>query len=147
MTDRLDAETRSSLMSRVRQKGTAPELAVRKLLRAASLRYRTHPKHLPGTPDVVLTEARVAIFVHGCFWHGHDRCKRGKLPEQNSDFWASKIARNRRRDRSAARQLRKRGWSVATVWECQLRNRGGLLARITRLVTRQKCLHKRGGAR
>jgi DNA mismatch endonuclease, patch repair protein len=127
-------------MSRVRQKGTAPEVAVRALLRSASVRYRTHAKTLPGTPDIILQDARVVIFVHGCFWHGHNRCSRGALPRQNVEFWSNKIAKNKRRDRAVSRQLRQRGWTVVTVWECRIQKQNVLLARILRLAAQQKTL-------
>lgn len=112
---------RSVLMARVRQKHTAPEWRVRRLLFSMGYRYRLHGSHLPGRPDILFAGRKKAIFVHGCFWHGHD-CSRGKIPKSNQEFWSAKIKRNRCRDRSVSSELRAAGWSVMTVWECMLRN-------------------------
>jgi len=117
-------------MARVRNKNTAPELTVRKALHAAGFRFRLHRKDLPGRPDIVLPRHRLAIFVHGCFWHGHD-CRRGKPPQDNADFWIDKIARNRERDATAGEALAQAGWSVATIWQCELKD--GLEPLIARL--------------
>ncbi len=107
-------------MSGIRGKNTKPELIVRKALFAQGFRYRLHVKSLPGKPDVVLPKYRTVIFVHGCFWHGHD-CRLFKLPASNRAFWRAKIRRNQENDRKAVRALRKDGWRVITVWECALR--------------------------
>ncbi|NNH61659.1 DNA mismatch endonuclease Vsr [Rhizobium laguerreae] len=121
MTDTLLPSDRSKLMSRVRNKDTGPELAVRRALHAAGFRFRLHRKDLQGRPDIVLPRHRVAIFVHGCFWHGHD-CRRGKLPQGNADFWAVKIGRNKARDAAAEEALTQAGWSVETIWQCELKS-------------------------
>jgi DNA mismatch endonuclease, patch repair protein len=112
---------RSRVMAAVRSRHTGPEMRLAALLRAAGVRYRRHAKDLPGTPDFVLAAFRTIVFVHGCFWHGHGACGKGtRLPVAHRGFWRRKIERNCARDRSAARRLRDRGWSVVTVWECRL---------------------------
>lgn len=121
MTDTISSTDRSKLMGRIRNKNTGPELAVRKALHAAGFRFRLHRRDLPGRPDIVLPRLRVAIFVHGCFWHGHD-CRRGKLPEDNAEFWVEKIDRNKARDVAAQATLSQAGWTVETIWQCQLKN-------------------------
>ncbi|PTD98317.1 very short patch repair endonuclease [Pandoraea apista] len=120
--DRLSTEHRSWLMSRVGAKNTAPELAVRKLLFSMGYRYRLHGKALPGRPDIVFPGRRKVIFVNGCFWHGHESCRYGRLPRSRIDFWADKIARNRERDSRNVEQLRQQGWRTLTVWQCELKN-------------------------
>lgn len=116
--DRLTPERRSEVMSRIPGKHTGPEMAVRRFLHAKGLRYRLHDKRLPGTPDLVFPSRKVAVFVHGCFWHGHDGCKRATLPATRTEFWSAKISRNVERDRSAGKALREAGWTVLTVWQC-----------------------------
>lgn len=105
-------------MSRIKSRDTKPELIVRKYLYARGYRYRKNFKRLPGTPDIVLKKYGVAIFIHGCFWHGHDTHMR--LPKSNVEFWQKKIERNRARDIRDRVALKKLGWAVITVWECQL---------------------------
>jgi DNA mismatch endonuclease (patch repair protein) len=110
---------RSEVMRAVKSKDTAPELELRAALKAHGFPFRIHAESLPGTPDVVFPRQRVAIFVHGCFWHGHD-CPRGRRsPKTNAAYWRKKITRNQARDAAAARALRKAGWRVFTVWECR----------------------------
>lgn len=107
-------------MQAVRSKDTAIEMRVRRLLHAQGYRYRLHCANLPGCPDLVLSRRRKAIFVHGCFWHGH-QCARGKrVPKTNADYWTAKIARNSVRDVTVRKQLRELGWKVSVVWECEL---------------------------
>jgi DNA mismatch endonuclease (patch repair protein) len=105
-------------MARVKNKNTAPELAVRRLLWAQGVRYRLHRRDLPGTPDIYVPRLRLAIFVNGCFWHGH-ACPRGKLPSTNSKFWKSKIAKNRERDDRSRKALVERGITPLQLWTCQ----------------------------
>jgi DNA mismatch endonuclease (patch repair protein) len=119
MTDKLTKNARSALMSRVRNKHTAPEVAVRKALHAAGFRFRLHRRDLPGRPDISLPKYRLAVFVHGCFWHGHD-CRRGRLPTSNTQFWEEKIGRNRERDRLSGHALAALGWSSTTIWGCRI---------------------------
>ena len=107
-------------MSGIRGRNTKPELAVRQALFAAGLRYRLHSKLLPGRPDIVLSRSRCAVFVHGCFWHRHPRCKFAYTPKSNLQFWLDKFASNVRRDKSARVQLKKAGWRVLIVWECEV---------------------------
>ena len=112
---------RSRTMASVKQKDTKPELTVRKLLHHLGYRFRLHGKDLPGRPDIVFRGRKMAIFVHGCFWHGHD-CKHGRRqPRTNQPYWLSKISRNRVRDTESAAKLGALGWSVLTVWECELK--------------------------
>ena len=106
-------------MRRVRTENTAPEIRLRRALHAKGFRFQLHRRDLPGTPDIVLPRFRTCIFVHGCFWHGHDACPKADLPKTRKEFWAEKISRNRERDREALGALGKAGWSVAVVWECR----------------------------
>lgn len=119
MADRLSPQGRSALMSRIGAKNTKPEMAVRRMLHALGYRYVLHDKRLPGTPDLVFPARRKAVFVHGCFWHGHS-CGRGFRPSSNAEFWSAKIDGNRARDRRNVRALRTQGWRALTVWECGL---------------------------
>ena len=120
-TDVFTPEERSAVMRRVKGRDTSPELAVRKILRAAGIGYRLGGLGLPGKPDVTMKGRKLALFVHGCFWHGHD-CPRGaRRPKANAEYWAAKIARNRARDARVASDLAAAGWRVLTVWECELR--------------------------
>ncbi|MBQ8773963.1 MAG: very short patch repair endonuclease [Muribaculaceae bacterium] len=109
---------RSSVMAKIRSCDTKPELIVRRYLWSRGYRYRKNVKGLPGTPDIILKKYRVAIFVHGCFWHGHDD---SHLPNSNRDFWQRKIERNQKRDLSSKEALKRMGWNVMTIWECQLK--------------------------
>lgn len=117
---------RSAMMSRVRQKDTAPEIVVRRVLHRSGYRFRLHRRDLPGTPDIVLPKHRTVIFVHGCFWHGHEGCSRGSLPKTRTPFWKQKICKNKIRDAAAEAQLTNRGWIVHTIWECETRNEENL---------------------
>lgn len=110
-------------MASVRNRNTAPEVAVRKALHARGFRYRMHAASLPGKPDIVLPKYQAAILIHGCFWHGHD-CPLFQLPATRTDFWDAKIRRNRERDVEVREALRAAGWRSLTVWECSLRGPG-----------------------
>ncbi|MCM1170301.1 MAG: very short patch repair endonuclease [Bacteroides sp.] len=114
-----DKEKRSAVMAKIRSKDTKPELLVRRYLYHRGYRYRKNVKRLPGTPDIVLHKYGVAIFVHGCFWHGHE--VDGHIPHSNTTFWQEKIKRNRQRDVRNKEELRRMGWHVMTIWECQLK--------------------------
>ena len=120
-TDVFTPAKRSAVMRAVKSRDTTPELAVRRILRAAGIGYRLGGRGLPGRPDLVMQGRRVAVFVHGCFWHGHD-CPRGaRQPKANADYWSAKIGRNRTRDAVATAALEAAGWRVVTVWECGLK--------------------------
>lgn len=121
MADRWTKDTRSRLMSRVKNKNTRPELLVRSLLHRIGYRFRLHRRDLPGSPDIVLPKHRKAIFVHGCFWHGHD-CPKGKRPKTNREFWDAKLDLNIDRDRQNLEDLKRNGWEALTVWECELKD-------------------------
>ncbi len=121
MTDTVQRGVRSRMMAAVRGRDTAPERAVRRELFANGFRYRLHRKDLPGTPDIVLAAYNTVVFVHGCFWHGHD-CPRGRRPASNTAFWDAKLERNQCRDRENHAALESAGWKVITVWECDIVN-------------------------
>jgi len=108
-------------MSRVKGRDTIPELIVRRMLHALGYRYRLHRKDLPGKPDIALGPIKRAIFVHGCYWHGH-RCPKGHLPKSNKAFWSDKIETNQGRDRRNIRRLRALGWKVLVIWQCELKD-------------------------
>lgn len=117
--DIVDRETRSRMMAGIRSKNTSPEIQVRKFLHASGFRFRLHVRKLPGNPDIVLPKYRVAILVHGCFWHNHDHCKKAAVPKENAP-WAAKLQANKERDRKAVAALLESGWRVIVIWECGL---------------------------
>ena len=136
-------ETRSRIMRAVRSRDTTPELVVRKLLYSLGYRYRLHSGLLPGKPDLVFASRRKVLFVHGCFWHGHD-CPRGRrVPQTNREYWESKIRRNVARDELRLAQLQALGWKSLIVWECQLRDTVALKARLKRYL---RTSHARPGS-
>ena len=124
---------RSEIMARVRSKNTRPELAVRSGLHRMGFRFRLHRADLPGHPDIVLPRFKAAVFVHGCFWHGHPNCRHADRPTSNIGFWNKKIDRNISRDRTNRSALKRLGWTVVTVWECSIRSREGLRARLNQI--------------
>jgi DNA mismatch endonuclease (patch repair protein) len=128
VTDVFTPEKRSAVMRRVRGRDTSPELKVRRLLWAMGVRYRLHRKDLPGKPDIVLAGRRLVIFVHGCFWHGHDCARGARVPTQNRGYWEAKVSRNRDRDQASGAALEALGWRVLTLWECTLRDEAALEA-------------------
>jgi DNA mismatch endonuclease (patch repair protein) len=130
MVDRLSREHRSWNMSRIRGKDTKPELAVRSALHRAGYRFRLHRKYLPGQPDIVLLKYRTVVFVHGCFWHRHKGCKFAYAPKSRVAFWNEKFLRNVDRDRRNANALRRLGWRVITIWECQAARPASWLRRL-----------------
>ncbi|MDK2973483.1 MAG: mismatch endonuclease, patch repair protein [Candidatus Sumerlaeota bacterium] len=134
--DSLSRRERSENMRRIRSKDMAPELAVRRLVHAAGYRYRLHRKDLPGKPDLVFPARGKVIFVHGCFWHQHSARKCGivRKPKSNTGYWEMKLANNVRRDRRNRRALKRLGWDVLIVWECQTRDPAKLEARIRRFL-------------
>jgi DNA mismatch endonuclease, patch repair protein len=125
LPDVVDLITRSRMMSGIRSKNTDPELQIRKALHAEGLRFRLHSREVPGKPDMAFPKYRAAVFVHGCFWHGHD-CPLFKMPGTRQEFWSAKIERNRARDRVVQQQLEDAGWRSMTVWECAIRGPGRL---------------------
>jgi len=134
MTDVHCPAVRSKNMRAIRSANTKPELSVRKALHAAGFRYRLQGKDLPGKPDIVLARYRAVVFIHGCFWHGHD-CKYFKLPASRTDFWKAKIQSNQTRDQLAAARLNEMGWRVILIWECATKPSGPGLPEIVRQVS------------
>ena len=134
MSDILTASQRHRCMSRIRGKNTKPEILVRKGLHARGFRFRLHNKKLPGSPDIVLPKYGVAIMVNGCFWHGHKGCRYATKPKSNVEFWETKIARNKHRDEVTAAHLEALGWTVITIWECELRTSSQLDDRLNTLT-------------
>lgn len=121
---------RSRNMRAIRSRDTGPERIVRSALHRMGYRFRLHVRDLPGCPDIVLPRYRAVVFVHGCFWHAH-RCRAGsRIPKTNSEYWEAKRSRNKQRHQKARRALRRAGWAVLTIWECQVRDLGALLSRL-----------------
>jgi DNA mismatch endonuclease (patch repair protein) len=133
MVDTRSPEQRRRIMQSVAQRDTGPELAVRKMVHALGYRFRLHSKDLPGRPDIVLRRHRKAIFVHGCYWHGH-ACKKGNLPKSKLDYWRPKIEGNKARDRRSLQALRALGWRALVVWQCEIRNPVQLGRRLHRFL-------------
>jgi DNA mismatch endonuclease (patch repair protein) len=121
MPDHITPQQRSYNMSRIRGKATKPELLVRQWLWSHGYRYRLNVKSVPGKPDIVLRKYRTAIFVNGCFWHGHEGCSKYVVPKSNTEFWLTKIERNKERDQKEYKILEDAGWHVIVIWECQLK--------------------------
>jgi len=137
MADTFTTAKRRAIMQSVRRERTAPEENIALLLDKDGFAYRRNVEELPGKPDFVLDGANVVVFVHGCFWHGHERCHKGRSrPKSNRRYWQDKLARNRRRDRRVARQLYRLGFSVFVIWECELRASQLPLRLATRLGVR-----------
>ena len=122
MTDIYSKNKRSQIMSKISGKETEPEISVRKFLFRKGFRYRKNDKRYPGTPDIVLPKYKTVIFVHGCFWHGHN-CRAGKLPETRKEVWKNKIDTNIARDKKNRQDLEKLGWKVLVIWQCELKNK------------------------
>ena len=133
-TDVYPPEKRSSVMRQVKGRNTTPELRVRKALTRLGARYRLHRKDLPGNPDIVLPGRKLALFVHGCFWHGHDCARGARVPKQNRDYWTAKVGRNRARDTANRTKLEGLGWRVETIWECELKDASLLGRRLRSLL-------------
>lgn len=123
-------------MGQVRHQGTSAELAVRQMARLVGLRFTVKNRDLPGSPDLANRLRRVAVFVHGCFWHRHRNCTRTTTPKSNRSFWEAKFRRNQERDRAAIRLLRKRGFATAVVWECEIGRTDRIVRRLVRLIDR-----------
>jgi DNA mismatch endonuclease (patch repair protein) len=129
VTDVYGPEKRSAVMRSVKGAGTTPELTLRRLIWRLGGRYRLNRKDLPGKPDIVLPGRKLAIFVHGCFWHGHYCARGARVPKANRDYWIAKIARNRARDDASREALATAGWRVETVWECEMKDAAALANR------------------
>jgi DNA mismatch endonuclease (patch repair protein) len=137
--DTLTRAQRSERMSRVRGKDTAPEIAVRRVVYGLGHRYRLHAKDLPGRPDIVFRRRRKVIFVHGCFWHRHraPSCRLARLPKSKLDFWRPKLEANRDRDVRNVAALRRAGWKILVIWECELDDKNRLLRRLRTYLGRR----------
>lgn len=136
--DTLSPARRSWNMSRIRGRDTGPELALRSALHRAGFRFRLHRSDLPGRPDIVFVGHRVAVFVHGCFWHRHAKCRFAYTPRSNVAFWTDKFQKNRARDAKAKRHLRKLGWKAVVIWECSLSDPAAAVATIGQLLAQQE---------
>ena len=135
MTDIKSPADRSRNMAAIKGKDTKPEMIVRKYLFSRGLRFRVQVRKLPGTPDIVLPKYKTAIFVNGCFWHGHEGCKYFRLPKSNIEFWKEKIERNIERDKESELALLDLGWKVIRVWECELRNKANREGTLNKIYT------------
>jgi DNA mismatch endonuclease (patch repair protein) len=136
--DKLSLGQRSRNMAAIRSKNTKPEIVVRQLLFGMGLRYRLHDKRLPGTPDIVLRRYNSVVFVHGCFWHHHESCSRSFIPKSNKNYWLPKIIGNVKRDKENDTKLRKLGWNVVIVWECQVKKTNRLATRFSTIFNKQR---------
>nr|WP_295112234.1 DNA mismatch endonuclease Vsr [uncultured Caulobacter sp.] len=134
MTDVYDQAKRSAVMARVKSKDTTPEKTLRRILTGLGARYRLHRKDLPGNPDLVMPGRKLAFFVHGCFWHGHDCARGSRVPKTNRDYWLAKVARNVARDERSQAALKAAGWRVEVVWECAMKDEATLAARLQTLL-------------
>lgn len=134
--DNLTPEARSRHMRGVRRRNTKPELVVRRTAHALGFRFRLHRKDLPGSPDLAFPGRRKAIFVHGCFWHGHRECRYATVPKTRTDWWLEKISNNQRRDARALTALDELGWNSIVIWECETRKADGLAKRLQEFLKR-----------
>lgn len=131
MPDIYDSRTRSALMSGIRTKNTKPEMLVRSLLHRMGYRFRLHRRDLPGSPDIVLPKHKTVIFVHGCFWHQHEGCRKAQRPKSNRKFWDSKLNANISRDHRNRAALEQLGWRVLTLWECETSHTDEVVEKLT----------------
>ena len=134
MTDKIPPAQRSANMKAVRSTNTGPELRVRRIAHSLGYRFRLHRRDLPGKPDMVFPSRRKAIFIHGCFWHRHNRCDRATMPTSNSAFWRAKFDRNVARDTEQISALKRLGWRVLVVWECETKDVPGLILKLRRFL-------------
>lgn len=137
--DTLTPAERGERMRRIRARDTSPEMTVRSFVHALGFRYRLHDRGLPGTPDLVFPARHKVIFVHGCFWHRHNRCPLARLPKTRLDFWLPKLQANKRRDARARRALTALGWSSMVVWECELRHPFKVMFKTLMFLEDQAC--------
>ena len=132
------SKQRSYIMSRIRSQNTSPEMRVRSQMHRAGYRYRTHVSALPGSPDIVMRRYRTVIFINGCFWHQHQNCKIASLPKTNTDYWSKKFERTKARDQAAYDALKRDGWVVLVIWECQTREEETLRELLTNILPARK---------
>ena len=142
MTDIVDSKRRSALMARIRGRDTAPELAVRRIAHRMGLRFRLHRKDLPGRPDLVFPKHRLAVLVHGCFWHRHEGCRYASIPKSRGTFWTEKFAANVERDARQEAALRALGWRVSVIWQCETRDEAAVEGRLVGLIERGRTAPK-----
>ena len=140
MVDFVSPQKRSKIMRGVKSNNTRPEVAVRKRLHALGYRFRLHRAGLPGRPDIILPRHNLVIMVHGCFWHQHVGCQECRIPSSNRDFWVAKLSRNKQRDAATARSLRRLGWKVRTIWECETRQPAKLETALKRALRETRIL-------
>ena len=133
--DQLSNERRSENMRRIRSKDTLPEMRVRRLAHRLGYRFRLHVTNLPGKPDLVFASRQKVIFVHGCFWHQHKKCREGRLPASRPEYWIPKLTQNTARDRQHMTSLRKLGWKVLTLWECETMDEIALEKKLLRFLS------------
>lgn len=134
MADIFSSSERSAIMRKIRSKDTKPEMQTRRYLHNLGFRYSLHKRSLPGCPDIVLTKYKTAIQVRGCFWHGHKQCIDGHIPKTRSRFWKEKIANNIRRDEMNDRELKKKGWQLIIIWECQCSSKKKFMIEINKVI-------------
>lgn len=134
MADVVSKRKRSAIMSKVPQRDSKQELMVRRFLFSKGFRFRKNVKKLSGSPDVVLPKYKTVIFIHGCFWHGHENCKYSKLPTSNTEYWHEKIRQNLNRDNRNTSLLESEGWRVIIVWQCELKNNSSANVRLNKLI-------------
>ena len=132
--DVFDSKKRSLIMAAVGNMDTGPEILVRSIVHRMGLRFRKNVCSLPGRPDIVLPKHKKIIFVHGCFWHGHTNCKRAARPSSNKTFWEKKLNFNIQRDSENLKKLKKLGWNVTVIWQCQIRNRNALIRKLEQFL-------------
>jgi len=136
--DNLTKKQRQYCMSKIRSKNTKPEKAVRKILDKLNIEYNIHTKILPGTPDITIPKIKKIIFVNGCFWHQHKNCKRANIPKTNKEYWIKKLSRNIKKQNTDIKNLRKLGWRVSVIWECQTKDKAVLIKKIKRTCKNDK---------
>ena len=137
MVDVFTKEKRREIMASVKSRDTKPEKIIRSLVHRMGFRFSLHRSDLPGKPDIVLPRHGKVIFVHGCFWHGHARCRKATMPATNTVFWTEKIAKTKTRDTKAKRQLRRAGWQVLVVWECEIVRTEKLMRKLNQFFERE----------
>jgi len=137
--DRISEEKRSYIMSRVHGRDTQPEIVVRKMLHKKGAIYRLYRSDLPGKPDIVLPKRKLALFVHGCFWHGHEGCRKGSLPKSRVEYWRKKTEANKERDKKVIEQLNELGWKTMVIWQCETRDKEMLSQKLDTLLSETEC--------